>query len=113
MLAIQEKHMDKHKVDGLSHTMASVLKVLERGGLSRKEIFSAVGMNADHRSFERDVKPPIDAICVEMTVPDKPDSELQMYRLTERGRVENLNSLWHLRQLPGHDLNERTPLLRL
>jgi Fic family protein len=89
MLAIQEKHkvehIDKHKVEPLSETMMLVLKSLEHASLSRKEIFAAIGMNSDHRAFKRNIEPLITEGYIEMTVPDKPNSKLQKYRLTGKG----------------------------
>ncbi len=43
----------------------------------------------DRKSFrERYLKPALQAGLIEMTVPDKPSSRLQQYRLTEAGRKE-------------------------
>jgi len=63
------------------------LKTLKAGGLSRKEIFSAIGMSGDTRSFNRNIVPLIDGGLIEMTVPDKPNSRLQKYRLTAKGKA--------------------------
>ena len=80
----QVKHIDKHQLE-LSDTQISVLKSLEHRALSRKEIFAAIKMNRDSRSYKRHIEPLIEAGLVEMTVPDKPNSRLQKYRLTNSG----------------------------
>jgi hypothetical protein len=41
----------------------------------------------DRKSFrERYLVPALAAAFIEMTIPDKPNSRLQKYRLTEKGR---------------------------
>ena len=55
VLAIQNEHKDKHQVEQLSDLMVSILKALENKSLSRKEIFMAIGMKNDHRSFKRNI----------------------------------------------------------
>jgi len=82
----KEEHIDKHIVEQLSSTMISVLKALEHKSLSRKEIFDEIGMKNDFRAFKRNVEPLISDGFIEMTVPDKPSSKLQKYRLTDTGK---------------------------
>ena len=81
----QDKHQVKHQVD-LTGTQIDVLKSLHDKTLSRKEIFATIGMNGDSRSFKRHIEPLIVADLIEMTVPDKPNSRLQKYRLTDSGK---------------------------
>ena len=82
----QVKHEDKHQVD-LSDTQIDVLKTLKYKALSRKEIFMAIGISGDSRSFKRHIEPLIEEGLIEMTVPDKPNSRLQKYRLTDSGKA--------------------------
>lgn len=82
----QVRHKDKHQVD-LSVTQIAVLKSLKSKALPRKEIFAEIEMNGDSRSFKRHIEPLIEIGFIEMTVPDKPNSRLQKYRLTEAGKV--------------------------
>ena len=82
----QEKRQEKHQVD-FSDIQLSVLNVLRNNILSRKEIFSAIGLNGDSRSFKRNIEPLIAQKLIEMTVPEKPNSRLQKYRLTEDGKA--------------------------
>ena len=83
----KDKHMGKHIVEQLSGTMISVLKALELKSLSRKEIFDAIRMKNDFRAFKRNVEPLLAYGLIEMTVPDKPSSKLQKYRLTNKGKA--------------------------
>lgn len=56
------------------------------GEMSRKALQTALGL-ADRKSFrERYLKPALDDGLIEMTIPDKPGSRLQKYRLTDKGR---------------------------
>jgi predicted transcriptional regulator len=82
----QVKHRDKHQVE-LTDTQIAVLKSFKNKTLSRKELFAAIGMNSDSRSFKRHIEPLLDADLIEMTVPDKPNSRLQKYRLTDSGKA--------------------------
>ena len=82
----QVKHEDKHQVK-LSDAQLSVLKALKGKTLSRKEIFTAIGMNGDTRSYKRNIEPLLADSLIEMTVPDKPNSRLQKYRLTDGGHA--------------------------
>lgn len=90
IIAAQEKHQvrheEKHQVH-LSDTQIEVLKALEDITLSRKDIFAAIGMNGDSRSFKRHIEPLLVDGFIEMTVPDKPNSRLQKYRLTDSGKA--------------------------
>jgi predicted transcriptional regulator len=43
-------------------------------------------MNSDLRSFKRHIDPLLVEGLIEMTVPDKPNSKLQKYRLTGKGK---------------------------
>ena len=81
----QVRHKDKHQVQ-LSDTQIEVLKALVNITLSRKEIFVKIGMNGDSRSFKRHIEPLLADGFIEMTVPDKPNSRLQKYRLTDSGK---------------------------
>jgi len=89
IIAAQEKHQvkrqDKHQVI-LNDTQLAILLALENRSLSRKEIFAAIKVSGDSRSFKRNIAPLIIDGLIEMTVPDKPNSRLQKYRLTSGGR---------------------------
>jgi predicted transcriptional regulator len=67
--------------------MMSILRSLESTSLSRKEIFAAIRMNGDTRAFRRYIKPLLEDEYIEMTAPDKPNSKLQKYSITGRGKA--------------------------
>lgn len=54
--------------------------------MSRKELQEACGLR-DRKSFtERWLTPALEAGLIEMTIPDKPNSRMQRYRITSRGK---------------------------
>ena len=56
-----------------------------RGEMGREALQSALGLS-DRKSFrERYLKPALADGLIEMTIPDKPNSRLQKYRLTNKG----------------------------
>ncbi len=73
---------------GPGEVPAHVARLLEavNGELSGLELQGILGLR-DRKSFrERYLGPALQAEFIEMTVPDKPNSRLQKYRLTEKGR---------------------------
>ncbi|MDD4998146.1 MAG: Fic family protein [Syntrophales bacterium] len=64
----------------------SALLAAIRGEMDREALQSALHLS-DRKSFrERYLKPALDDGLIEMTIPDKPNSRLQKYRLTDKGR---------------------------
>jgi Fic family protein len=59
------------------------------GEMSRRELLSALGLSDRKSMVFRYLRPALDAGLVEMTIPDKPNSRNQKYRLTPMG--------WHVR----------------
>ncbi|MEL6750095.1 MAG: Fic family protein, partial [Pseudomonadota bacterium] len=56
------------------------------GEMDRESLQTALGLS-DRKSFrERYLKPALADKLIEMTIPDKPSSRLQKYRLTDQGR---------------------------
>jgi hypothetical protein len=56
-----------------------------QGEMDREALQAALGLS-DRKSFrERYLKPALDGGLVEMTIPDKPNSRLQRYKLTDKG----------------------------
>ena len=71
-----------------SHVTPQVRKLLKalKGEMSRDDLQSALGLQ-DRKSFsERYLKPALNAGLIEMTIPEKPNSRLQKYRLKIKGR---------------------------
>lgn len=66
-----------------------VIKLLSvmTGSLKRTEIQSLLGLKHEDHFRETYLKPALEKGYIEMTIPDKPTSRLQKYRLTEKGRA--------------------------
>jgi len=60
---------------------------------TKKEILSKIGLSTQTKNYKQIIEPAIKADLLEMTIPDKPNSRLQKYRLTEKGKkiIGNLN----------------------
>ena len=57
-----------------------------QGDMRREALQDALGLQ-DRKSFrERYLKPALEHGLIEMTIPGKPNSRLQQYRLTDKGR---------------------------
>ena len=70
---------------------------LNQGEMSRAALQAALGLS-DRKSFrERYLQPALADGLIAMTIPDKPNSRLQKYRLTAKGQWQ----LAHIR-LPQH-----------
>ena len=86
----QVEHYDEHDVEhyvGLSDAQCTLLRAMSSAELTRRELFGRLGIRGDSRAYRRHIDPLISAGLIEMTLPDKPKSRLQKYRLTEKGRA--------------------------
>ena len=61
--------------------LLSILK----GEMSRKDIQQKLGLKDEKHFREAYQQPAVAAGLIEMTIPDKPNSRLQKYRITEKG----------------------------
>ena len=62
-----------------------LVEVLKMGELSAAELRKEIGVSGSKDFRERYLNPAVSAGFVEMTIPDKPTSRLQRYRLTDKG----------------------------
>ena len=65
----------------------ALLRACVEGAATSRELRHAGGYAGRTRSFERRIKRLRSAGLIEMTVPDKPRSSVQRYRLTGKGRT--------------------------
>ncbi len=65
------------------------------GEMSRRQLKTALGLKDDEHFRKAYLMPALEAGLIEMTLPDKPRSSRQKYRLTGKGRR------WRGRQQPG------------
>jgi predicted HTH transcriptional regulator len=61
------------------------LLVCVRGEMTRRELQAVLELRAEENFRKKYLMPALDADCLEMTIPDKPNSRLQKYRLTQKG----------------------------
>ena len=57
------------------------------GEMSRQEIQDNLGLSDKRNFVENYLKPTLEQGIIEMTIPDKPNSRLQKYRLTKKGML--------------------------
>ncbi len=67
-----------------------------RGEMSRRELQTELRLKSAGHFRKAYLVPALKAELIEMTVPDKPNSRLQRYRLTEKGRIQLQKSASHL-----------------
>jgi len=87
---LQDKHQDRledERQDVLNGAQAGVISALKYKSLSRKEIFTEIKMSGDSRAYKRIIEPLIASGYIQMTIPDKPNSKLQKYKLTNTGII--------------------------
>jgi hypothetical protein len=56
--------------------------------MSRQEIQAALALRGRENFEARYLKPALAAAFIERTIPEKPNSRLQKYRLTAKGRAQ-------------------------
>jgi hypothetical protein len=70
----------------VSEQVWSLLQACSGPSKSRQALLSSVGLSNAYLNYKRHIAPLLEQGLLEMTVPDKPNSRLQNYRLTEQGR---------------------------
>jgi hypothetical protein len=58
-----------------------------QGEIRRQDIQAALGLRHEDYFREAYLVPALNEGLIEMTIPDKPTSRLQKYRLTDKGRA--------------------------
>jgi Fic family protein len=63
-----------------------ILKLLVNEPFSANELAKRLGLESKTGAFKRSIKELIDRKNIEYTIPEKPNSRLQKYRLTDKGK---------------------------
>ncbi|MDO8891793.1 MAG: hypothetical protein Q8K43_04610 [Sulfurimicrobium sp.] len=66
----------------------SILHALAHAPLSANELIAHLKLRSKTGAFKRAIKTLLDGGLIEYTLPDKPNSRLQKYRLTGKGQKE-------------------------
>ena len=80
-----------HQVGRLDESALEVLTAVSERDMSRSELLTGLGLTNETRNARRHLDPLLEAGLIERTVPDRPNSRLQRYRITDAGRAR-LNS---------------------
>ena len=64
-----------------------LLNALASGALDRRGLQQAMGLKSQANFRDRYLLPALKCGVIEMSIPDKPNSRLQKYRLTGKGRA--------------------------
>jgi ATP-dependent DNA helicase RecG len=64
----------------------AILQALGKHPLSANELTKVLGLRSKTGAFKRTIRELMDGKSIEYTIPDKPNSRLQKYRLTDAGQ---------------------------
>ena len=87
--AHDEAHDEAHEefAERLNQTEISILSFLDDGPQNRLAIAKQLGLKSRSGHLYKAIQKLRDLKCVELTIPDKPQSRNQKYRITEKGRA--------------------------
>ena len=74
-------------MERLRFSRESCLSLLSSSSYGRKDLAAALGVPSRTGYFGRMLAELVEDGLIEFTIPDKPNSRLQKYRLTEKGRI--------------------------
>ena len=76
----------------------SILSSLSATPLAAAELTQALGLESKTGSFKRTIKDLLEQNLIEYTIPDKPTSRLQKYRITMKGLqiLKDIGSTKHI-----------------
>ena len=84
------KHSSGEQVsEQVSEQVAKILRACTKGPKTKAELLKSAGLANAYLNYKRHILPLIQSGIIEMTLPEKPNSRLQKYRLTPKG----LNSI--------------------
>ncbi len=82
----------KSSSEQVSEQALGALQACSDGPQSKAEILMAMGLSSVYVNYQRHVVPLLERGLLERTIPDKPNSHLQKYRLTSLGRALRVQS---------------------
>lgn len=84
-LAVQKSQGNEQVSAQVSAQVKVLLLTCQQGDKSKQELLGAVGLANAYLNYKRHIAPLLEKGLLEMTLPDKPQSRLQKYRLTALG----------------------------
>jgi len=86
-LLLESEKLNRDQVTPQVTPQIEKLLIMLPSEMTREELQDLMQLK-DRKSFsEVYLKPALEAGLIEMTIPDRPNSRLQKYRLTEKGKV--------------------------
>jgi hypothetical protein len=82
-----EPRLDSGLESGLESILHRTLQALASLPLSKSQIASAIGQQTASGTLHTRIRQMLAAALIERTLPEKPNSRLQKYRLTAKGRA--------------------------
>jgi ATP-dependent DNA helicase RecG len=70
----------------VNEQVQAILGAAEQMPRSKRELLEAAGLASAYLNYKRHLLPLLEQDLIERTIPEKPNSRLQKYRLTEKGR---------------------------
>jgi len=80
-------HSGEQVDEQLSEQVASILKACVKTPRTKAELLESAGLANAYLNYKRHILPLVHSGVLEMTLPEKPNSRLQKYRITEKGRA--------------------------
>ena len=71
----------------VSEQVLSILRVVATTPQTKHELLDAAGLSDAYLNYKRHILPLLEQGILERTIPSKPTSRLQKYRITEKGRA--------------------------
>ena len=87
LVGIEVYAMAGEVADEVTGEVNQLLSVLNKGPLARAKAQEALNLKGQANFRERYLEPALEAELIEMTIPDKPKSSKQKYRLTDKGKA--------------------------
>ncbi len=82
---LESEQVSEQVGEQVSEQVLTVLKACADGPKSKAELLSALGLASVYVNYQRHVLTLVELGLIERTIPDKPNSRLQKYRLTPAG----------------------------
>ena len=90
---VEQPESQPEKSNGTGQVTAEIGRLLSvvHDELSRQQLQDALALKSRDNFDKRYLKPAIELKLIEPTIPEKPNSRLQKYRLTQAGQAQQLD----------------------